>query len=208
MKRVCDVLGVARSAAVKRRLRSSDWTDGRQRRQNDDLGLVEQLRSAIENLPSYGYRRAWALLRRERACQGLPAVNVKRVYRVMRTHGLLLQRRAPAVRPQRRHDGRVSVGASNQRWCSDGFEFRCDNGEAVRTTFALDCCDREAMSWVAESFVRTMKRDYVNFMSKPDARTAIGNLAIAFEHYNEHHPHSALRYHSPREFRRKAMATR
>lgn len=45
-------------------------------------------------------------------------------------------------------------------------------------------------------------------MPKPDARTAIGNLAIAFEHYNEHHPHSALRYHSPREFRRKAMATR
>ncbi|MCO8252171.1 IS3 family transposase [Comamonas thiooxydans] len=279
MKRVCDVLGVARSAAVKRRLRSSDWTDGRQRRQNDDLGLVEQLRSAIENLPSYGYRRAWALLRRERACQGLPAVNHKRVYRVMRTHGLLLQRRAPAVRAQRRHHGRVSVEASNQRWCSDGFEFRCDNGEAVRTTFALDCCDREAMSWVAstegytgddvrdvmlaaverrfgnalpdrpiqwlsdngsaytaaltrsfardvglepvntpvsspqsngmaESFVRTMKRDYVNFMSKPDARTAIGNLAIAFEHYNEHHPHSALRYHSPREFRRKGMATR
>ena len=67
MKRVCDVLGVARSAAVKRRLRSSDWRDGRRRR-SDDLDLVEQLRSAIENLPSYGYRRAWALLRRERAC--------------------------------------------------------------------------------------------------------------------------------------------
>lgn len=71
MKRVCDVLGVARSAAVKRRLRSSDWTDGRQRRHSDDQNLVEQLRSAIENLPSYGYRRAWALLRRERA--GRPA---------------------------------------------------------------------------------------------------------------------------------------
>ncbi|EFP9937577.1 hypothetical protein HLQ26_003766, partial [Shigella sonnei] len=30
----------------------------------------------------------------------------------------------------------------NQRWCSDGFEFRCDNGEKLRVTFALDCCDR------------------------------------------------------------------
>ncbi|WP_153260080.1 integrase core domain-containing protein, partial [Burkholderia cenocepacia] len=28
------------------------------------------------------------------------------------------------------------------------------------------------------------------------------NLAIAFEHYNEKHPHSALKYRSPREFRR------
>ena len=61
---------------------------------------------------------------------------------------------------------------------------------------------------MAESFVKTIKRDYVDFMPKPDAPTAIGNLAIAFEHYNEYHPHSALRYHSPREFRRKAMATR
>ncbi len=33
--------------------------------------------------------------------------------------------------------------------CSDGFEFRCDNGEPLRVTFALDCCDREAMSWAA-----------------------------------------------------------
>ncbi|STI85410.1 Putative transposase [Escherichia coli] len=36
---------------------------------------------------------------------------------------------------------------SNQRWCSDGFEFRCDNGEKLRVTFALDCCGREALHW-------------------------------------------------------------
>ncbi len=47
-----------------------------------------------------------------------------------------------------------------------------------------------------------MKRDYVAFMPKPDAATAAHNLAIAFEHYNEKHPHSALKYRSPREFRR------
>ncbi|MPV61426.1 transposase, partial [Burkholderia sp. BE24] len=45
-------------------------------------------------------------------------------------------------------------------------------------------------------------RDYVAFMPKPDAATAARNLAIAFEHYNEKHPHSALKYRSPREFRR------
>ena len=37
----------------------------------------------------------------------------------------------------------------NTRWCSDGFELSCDNGERVRVAFALDCCDREVMSWVA-----------------------------------------------------------
>jgi hypothetical protein len=43
--------------------------------------------------------------------------------------------------------------------------------------------------------------------SKPCARSkasqsiAVQNLAIAFEHHNEQHPHSALKYRSPREFR-------
>jgi putative transposase len=55
---------------------------------------------------------------------------------------------------------------------------------------------------MAESFMKTMKHDYVAFMPKPDAATAVPNLAIAFEHYNKKHPHSALKYRSPREFRR------
>jgi transposase InsO family protein len=50
---------------------------------------------------------------------------------------------------ERRHDGRVAVDHSNTRWCSDGFEIGCDNGERVRIAFTLDCCDREAISWVA-----------------------------------------------------------
>ncbi|CAG9186972.1 IS3 family transposase ISRso10 [Cupriavidus pampae] len=60
---------------------------------------------------------------------------------------------------------------------------------------------------MAESFVKTMKRDYVAFMPKPDAATAVRNLAVAFEHYNERHPHSALKYRSQREFRRKAESS-
>ncbi|QBR40006.1 hypothetical protein EHF36_04695 [Kerstersia gyiorum] len=41
---------------------------------------------------------------------------------------------------------------------------------------------------MAESFVKTIKRDYVAFMPKPDVPTALQNLAIAFEHYNEQPP--------------------
>jgi putative transposase len=37
----------------------------------------------------------------------------------------------------------------NRRWCSDGFEIGCDNGEKVRVAFALNCSDREAMSFLA-----------------------------------------------------------
>ncbi len=75
------------------------------------------------------------------------APNHKRVWLVKEAHGLLLLRHAGEE--QRRHDGRIMVDQRNRRWCSDGFEISCDNGERVRVAFALDCCDREAMSFVA-----------------------------------------------------------
>ena len=78
---------------------------------------------------------------------GLKPANHKRVYRVMKVHGLLLDRHAGGVEP--RHDGRIAVDERNRRWCSDGFEIGCDNGERVQVAFALDYCDREAMSFLA-----------------------------------------------------------
>jgi putative transposase len=276
MKTVCEVLGVSRSNLAVKSKRPAEWVDQRRMPVLDDMPLVTELRGLVAELPTYGYRRVWALLRRNRDAQAQPRVNAKRVYRVMRTHGLLLERRPRHCRSARRHDGKVAVEQSNARWCSDGFEFRCDDGAPLRVVFALDCCDREAISWVAstggytgdmvrdvmlqavesrfhgalktdsqiewlsdngscyiadetltfsraiglkpittpvrspqsngmaESFVKTMKRDYVSWMPKPDARTALQNLAIAFDHYNESHPHSALKYRSPREFRQQA----
>jgi putative transposase len=59
---------------------------------------------------------------------------------------------------------------------------------------------------MAESFVKTMKHDYIAFMDKPDVPTALSHLAVAFEHYNERHPYKALQYPSPREFRRAAAS--
>jgi putative transposase len=113
-----------------------------------DEELVAAIRGLIADLPTYGYRRVHALLRRRAEQEGRAAPNVKRVYRVMKVHGLLLQRHAGGGE-QRRHDGRVAVDVRNTRWCSDGLEIGCDNGERVRVAFALDCCDREAMSFVA-----------------------------------------------------------
>jgi putative transposase len=62
----------------------------------------------------------------------------------MKAHRLLLERRTGGG--EHRHDGRVAVDRSDTRWCSDSFEIGCDNGERVRIAFALDCCDREAIS--------------------------------------------------------------
>jgi len=147
----------------------------------------------------------------------------------------------------------------------------------VRIAFALDCCDREAIAWVAttggiasgdirdlmidsverrfglvnrlptpiewlsdngspyiaretralardiglvprttpiespqsngmaEAFVKTIKRDYARVSARPDAASVLRQLDTWFEHYNSVHPHKALGYRSPREFR-KAVA--
>ncbi len=59
---------------------------------------------------------------------------------------------------------------------------------------------RPECNGMVESFVKTIKRGYISIMPKPDGLTAAKNLAGAFEHYNEWHPHSALGYRSPREY--------
>ncbi|MHC8756970.1 IS3 family transposase [Escherichia coli] len=254
--------------------RTDDWMDGRRSRHTDDTDVLLRIHHVIGELPTYGYRRVWALLRRQAELDGMPAINAKRIYRIMRQNALLLERKTAVPPSKRAHTGKVAVKESNQRWCSDGFEFRCDNGERLRVTFALDCCDREALHWavttggfdsetvqdvmlgaverrfgnelpaspvewltdngscyranetrqfarmlglepkntavrspesngIAESFVKTIKRDYISIMPKPDGLTAAKNLAEAFEHYNEWHPHSALGYRSPREYLRQ-----
>lgn len=276
MKIVSEVLGVARSNLHVRARRRSDWRDGRcGRRPRDDTELVAEIKVEIAALPSYGYRRAWTMVNRRRDHERRRRVNHKRVYRVMRDYHLLLRRHTGRPNDTRSHEGRIAVGKSDRRWCSDGFEIACDNRERVRIAFALDCCDREAMSWVAttggitgdmvrdlmveavetrfgaatpaqpiewltdngspyiardtrsfareigleplttaiaspqsngmaEAFVKTFKRDYADHMNRRDALTVLRQLDAAFEHYNEVHPHQALKMLSPRMFRRRA----
>ena len=142
MKTVADVLGIARSRLCVRMRERPRQRVGCPPAPAD--ALVAEIKAIISDLPTYGYRRVHALLRRRALAEGRSPANHKRVYRVMKEHGLLLQRHAGGV--ERRHDGRIAVTASDRRWCSDGFEIGCDNGERVRVAFALDCCDREAMS--------------------------------------------------------------
>ena len=64
---------------------------------------MAQVKTVIAELPTYGYRRVHALLKRQALAAGSKAPNHKRVYRVMKVHGLLLDRHAGRV--ERRHDG-------------------------------------------------------------------------------------------------------
>ena len=60
---------------------------------------------------------------------------------------------------------------------------------------------------ISEAFVNTLKRDYVNVTSLPDAVTVLGLIAGWFEDYNENHSPSGLKMRSPREFIAAQTAT-
>jgi putative transposase len=269
VKTIADALGVARSNLVVQ-AGATPARRGRPPQPEDEL--LAEIRKVIADQPTYGYRRVHALIRRARGERGAAAVNIKRVYRIMKVHRLLLERHTGGG-VERRHDGRVAVDRPDTRWCSDGFEIGCDNGERVRIAFTLDCCDREAISFVAttggidsgdirdlmiesmerrfglvdrlpttiewlsdngspytagetrkfareigllprttpiespqsngmaEAFVKTFKRDYARVRPCPDAAAVLRQLDAWFAHYNTVHPHKALGYRSPREFR-------
>ena len=64
--------------------------------------------------------------------------------------------------------GKVIVMRSNLRWCSDGFEITCWNGDAIRLAFIIDAHDREIIAWhavanvgISGSMVRDMMLEAV-----------------------------------------------
>ena len=145
MRAVCAALGLSRSNVVAKQNRTLDWVDCRKSPpKTDDAQVRQAIADVVKERATYGYRRVWARLRIDGH-----QINHKRVYRVMRDEGLLLFRQGNKPLDTRKHDGKVAVKESDTRWCSDGLELSCDNGERVRVAFALDCCDREVMSWVA-----------------------------------------------------------
>ncbi|EGI90954.1 putative transposase [Shigella dysenteriae 155-74] len=51
--------------------RTDDWMDGRRSRHTDDTDVLLRIHHVIGELPTYGYRRVWALLRRQAELDGM-----------------------------------------------------------------------------------------------------------------------------------------
>jgi putative transposase len=265
---VCRALHTARSTAYLR-LRSRI---GRFYRRAEDREVLLEIMTVIRERASYGVRRVHALVNRGRRRNGAKPYNLKRIRRLMRINQLTLP--GKIRRRDRPHTGTIRRPDSNQRWCGDGLNIRCWNGDLVRVAFTLDCHDREVVGHVAvpralngsdaqllldrsiwgrfgevtlktpieiewltdndgiftslestvyaedlgfkpittpayspesngmaEAFVNTLKRDYVQGADLSDADTVIRQLPGWLEDYNEIAPHSALEYLSPREWR-------
>jgi putative transposase len=164
---ICRTLGISRATAYRKSTRRP-----RRYRRREDEAVVAQLRQVLRERASYGYRRAHWVVNRTFGT----GYNKKRIQRVMRLYGLALPVRGRRRRG-RRHEGQVECVVSNQRWCSDVLEIACWNGDVVHVVFAVDCCDREAIAFVATPYstsgveVRRLMRKaaYARFgTEKPD----------------------------------------
>lgn len=240
-------------------------------KKSEDQIILEEIKTVIAIRVTYGYRRVTTMVNRQRGLDGRNKINRKRVQRIMRMNGLSLPQTMP--QQKRPHTGVVMTLFPNIRWCSDGMEIRCFNGDKVFIAFALDCCDREAFAYVArteplsaadieelmvkavearfgsslrcpreiqwlsdrgsiyraksvkdlgkelnlrccytrayspesngmaESFVKTIKRDYVYQADCDSAATVLKLLPQWFADYNNVAPHSALGMKSPVEYK-------
>ena len=146
MKAVADVLGVLRSN-LHDRLKGT-IKPRRCCHKAQDAARLPLITALVTARPTYGCRRITAVLNRQLRADGLAPVNHERIYRIMQAHSLLLARHY-TERPDVAHDGKVIVMRSNLRWCSDGFEVTCWNGDIVRGAFIIDAHDREIIAQVA-----------------------------------------------------------
>ena len=120
-----------------------------QRREPNDAELRAHLRELAAERVRFGYRRLWAMLRREKNADGTRRwrVNHKRVRRIYREEGLAMRRkeakrlraaaRALLERPTR----------ANQIWIMDFTKDRLASGRKFRTLNLMDGYTREAL-WI------------------------------------------------------------
>lgn len=103
---------------------------------------TESLRQLIQQHPTFGYRRLWALLRVQ---EGI-VVNRKAVYRVLKQNGWFVHQRVSTPRP--RVQGWTSQASrSNERWAMDVTHIACGRDGWAHLAAVIDCHDREVIGY-------------------------------------------------------------
>jgi putative transposase len=120
-RRSCELVGISRSS-----FRYIEHI-------RDEGDLAERLRKISNRHKRYGYRRAWAVLRRNGE-----KVNIKRVYRVWKKEGLTLPRRRP--RKRRKGTGEVPCKAicPNHVWTYDFIHDALVSGRKLKILTIVD----------------------------------------------------------------------
>ncbi len=140
VSRACKIVGLSKSTFYYRSTR-------------DDSELIAALQRLAEEHPSYGFRKCFAMLRR----QGRPD-NRKRVYRVYRLLKLNLRRRKGKRRlPDRVKQPLIQQVAVNQVWALDFMSDALACGSKVRTLNVIDEGSREGLAIEAASSIGSLR---------------------------------------------------
>jgi putative transposase len=128
------VLHVARSAL-------SRTPQPRRKNTSRDHDLRRRIRKLIKKHPTFGYRRIWAMLRRDGVI-----VNRRRIYRILKENGWFVTQRVRTPRP--RAAGRKSIAAtSDVRWAMDVTHIHCGVDGWGHLAAVIDCHDRELIGY-------------------------------------------------------------
>lgn len=136
-------LGVAKSTVYYKAKAYPKERKGTLRKQ-----LEEEVKTNILAITAkkatYGIPRVKAILKRDYGVN----VTKYRIHRFMKEEGLLIKRNRTRG-SNRLHTGKIAVSEPNTRWASDITSIKCWNGQKLRFTYVLDCCDRSIISWKA-----------------------------------------------------------
>jgi putative transposase len=122
-------------------------------RERDEGALRTRLRELATERPRFGYRRLYIFLRREKTEGGTARwpVDHKRVYRLYREEGLVMQRRR---RKRFRAEAQVPLALptrANQMWTMDYTHDELGGGRKFRTLNLMDGYTREALRIEADT---------------------------------------------------------
>lgn len=142
MNRTIRALGVAKSTVY---YKPKSYPD---RKRTARKKLTPEAEEAILSITgrksTYGVPRVRAILRRDYGIE----LSRYMAHKFMKQENLLVKRGAKRG-SSRQHTGKIAVGQPNTRWASDITSIKSWNGQKVRFTYVLDCCDRSIIAWRA-----------------------------------------------------------
>jgi len=134
VRRTCSRLGVPRSAMGCRPRKG--------RHPVVDAERAARAWQLIEQHPTFGYRRVWAMMRFK---DGL-RINKKAVYRILKLNGWFVHQRQPKAKPRVR--GRRSIApSSDMRWATDVTHIPAGADGWAHLAVVIDCHDREIIGY-------------------------------------------------------------
>ena len=147
MNRVIKALAISKSSVY---YKNKEYP---QRKSSKRISVPNETVEAIFEItkanPTFGVPRVRAILKRDYGIE----ISKYLLNRTMKEHGLLIKCNRTRGKT-RHHDGKIMVPLPNARRSSDITTIKCWNGEKLKFTYILDCCDRSIIAWLAQKHIQ------------------------------------------------------